>query len=191
MGRDGFEPPKAYASRFTVCPIWPLWYLPSILTTLLSLSRWRDSNPRPRDYKSRALANWATSAMLFWPVQDGTLFERGCKDITFYYISYILLITLSDVYWKLCGSADFFTLWCYVNHIITIFDSFTELTWIMAKAQAKYEKWLDTYCIIREIHWDEEHGYVMKHDRLSLIVRKCSWDGIPDEQILFAVEADA
>ena len=54
----------------------------------------------------------------------------------------------------------------------------------MAKAQAKYEKWLekmenddgtatDTYCIIREIHWDEEHGYVMKHDRLSLIVRKC------------------
>ena len=25
-------------------------------------SRWRDSNPRPRDYKSRALANWATSA---------------------------------------------------------------------------------------------------------------------------------
>ena len=72
-----------------------------------------------------------------------------------------------------------------MNHIITIFDSFTELTLIMAKAQAKYEKWLekmenddgtatDTYCIIREIHWDEEHGYVMKHDRLSIIVRKCS-----------------
>ena len=72
----------------------------------------------------------------------------------------------------------------------------------MAKAQAKYEKWLekmenddgtatDTYCIIREIHWDEEHGYVMKHDRLSLIVKKCSWYGIADEQILFAVEADA
>ena len=26
------------------------------------LSRWRDSNPRPADYKSAALANWATSA---------------------------------------------------------------------------------------------------------------------------------
>ena len=25
-------------------------------------SRWRDSNPRPADYKSAALANWATSA---------------------------------------------------------------------------------------------------------------------------------
>ena len=32
VGRDGFEPPKAYASRFTVCPIWPLWYLPNIFT---------------------------------------------------------------------------------------------------------------------------------------------------------------
>src|SRR5690606_621952 len=28
VGRDGFEPSKAYASRFTVCPIWPLWNLP-------------------------------------------------------------------------------------------------------------------------------------------------------------------
>ncbi len=28
VGKDGFEPPKAQASRFTVCPIWPLWYLP-------------------------------------------------------------------------------------------------------------------------------------------------------------------
>ena len=28
VGKDGFEPPKAKASRFTVCPIWPLWYLP-------------------------------------------------------------------------------------------------------------------------------------------------------------------
>ena len=33
-----------------------------------SRSRWRDSNPRPRDYKSRALANWATSA--FQPLRD-------------------------------------------------------------------------------------------------------------------------
>lgn len=55
----------------------------------------------------------------------------------------------------------------------------------MAKAQAKYEKWLekmenddgtatDTYCIIREIHWDEEHGYVMKHDRLVWSEQACS-----------------
>jgi hypothetical protein len=28
VGRAGFEPTKAYASRFTVCPSWPLWYLP-------------------------------------------------------------------------------------------------------------------------------------------------------------------
>jgi hypothetical protein len=28
VGRGGFEPPKAFASRFTVCPLWPLGYLP-------------------------------------------------------------------------------------------------------------------------------------------------------------------
>src|SRR4026207_1624424 len=28
VGRGGFEPRKAYASRFTVCPLWPLGYLP-------------------------------------------------------------------------------------------------------------------------------------------------------------------
>ena len=37
VGRDGFEPPKAYASRFTVCPIWPLWYLPNILQLVFLL----------------------------------------------------------------------------------------------------------------------------------------------------------
>ncbi len=28
VGADGFEPPKVETSRFTVCPIWPLWYTP-------------------------------------------------------------------------------------------------------------------------------------------------------------------
>ena len=41
-------------------------------------SRWRDSNPRPRDYKSRALANWATSASLPF---------TGCKGRYFFLIS--------------------------------------------------------------------------------------------------------
>ena len=27
VARGGFEPPKAFASRFTVCPLWPLGYL--------------------------------------------------------------------------------------------------------------------------------------------------------------------
>ena len=33
VGKDGFEPPKSHDSRFTVCPIWPLWYLPLIFQT--------------------------------------------------------------------------------------------------------------------------------------------------------------
>ncbi len=28
VGADGFEPPKVSTSRFTVCPIWPLWNTP-------------------------------------------------------------------------------------------------------------------------------------------------------------------
>ena len=28
VGADGFEPPKVKTSRFTVCPIWPLWNTP-------------------------------------------------------------------------------------------------------------------------------------------------------------------
>jgi hypothetical protein len=34
VGRGGFEPPKSYDSRFTVCPSWPLWYLPSYVVVL-------------------------------------------------------------------------------------------------------------------------------------------------------------
>ena len=29
MEREGFEPSKAYAGRFTVCSLWPLGYLSS------------------------------------------------------------------------------------------------------------------------------------------------------------------
>ncbi len=35
VGKDGFEPPKSKDSRFTVCPIWPLWNLP-VLSTCFS-----------------------------------------------------------------------------------------------------------------------------------------------------------
>ncbi len=31
VGKEGFEPPKASANRFTVCPIWPLWNFPFCL----------------------------------------------------------------------------------------------------------------------------------------------------------------
>ena len=34
VGADGFEPPKAKASRFTVCPIWPLWNTPGEISTI-------------------------------------------------------------------------------------------------------------------------------------------------------------
>src|SRR6266851_3559095 len=45
----GFEPPKAYAGRFTVCSLWPLGYLST------HWSRWPELNWQPTDYKSVAL----------------------------------------------------------------------------------------------------------------------------------------
>src|SRR5215470_564063 len=64
VGRGGFEPPKVGTSRFTVCPLWPLGYLPEpagmCLGTPWNLDpvgwRWReDLNPRPTAYKAVAL----------------------------------------------------------------------------------------------------------------------------------------
>ena len=47
--RGGFEPPKAYAGRFTVCSLWPLGHLSP------AWSRWPELNWQPTDYKSVAL----------------------------------------------------------------------------------------------------------------------------------------
>ena len=52
---------EGVANSFTDCSRWPLEYLPKFK---ISKSRWRDSNPRPADYKSAALASWAISAYL-------------------------------------------------------------------------------------------------------------------------------
>jgi integrase len=53
MGAEGFEPPKALASRFTVCPDWPLRHAPA--QTLVMSSHFRDLNPGPTLYESVAL----------------------------------------------------------------------------------------------------------------------------------------
>ena len=39
MGADGFEPPKSKDSRFTVCPIWPLWKTPNFFLSLNNPAR--------------------------------------------------------------------------------------------------------------------------------------------------------
>ena len=44
---------EGVASRFTVCPLWPLGKSPKY--TMFNWSWWTDSNPRPADYKSAAL----------------------------------------------------------------------------------------------------------------------------------------
>ena len=49
-GRRWIRTTEGIASRFTVCPLWPLGNTP-----IFDWSWWTDSNPRPADYKSAAL----------------------------------------------------------------------------------------------------------------------------------------
>ncbi len=83
MGRGGFEPPKSSDNRFTVCPLWPLGYLPPNSSFFKDQSWRRDSNPRPSDYKSLAL-----------PAELRQLSQRGLVYAEFYecqeFFSYFL-----------------------------------------------------------------------------------------------------
>ena len=73
VGREGFEPPKAYAGRFTVCSLWPLGHLPSlsiILNRLLCLMNIYEP-PRglepPTDWLQISCStSWATVAIQFF-----------------------------------------------------------------------------------------------------------------------------
>ena len=69
VGREGFEPPKAYAGRFTVCSLWPLGHLPHrsfFIKSLRSLEPPRWLEP-PTDWLQISCStNWATVAIQFF-----------------------------------------------------------------------------------------------------------------------------
>ena len=76
-GKSRIRTYEGWANRFTVCPVWPLRYLPINFSIFIkNLSRISDSNWGPRDYKSRALANWANSAYYFVSL----FLERCCLN---------------------------------------------------------------------------------------------------------------
>ena len=56
VGEEGFEPPKAAPTDLQSAPFDRSGTPPWIFHETYK-SRWRDSNPRPADYKSAALAN--------------------------------------------------------------------------------------------------------------------------------------
>ena len=88
VGRAGFEPAKVKPTD-----------LQSVLVGRLSispkLSRWRDSNPRPADYKSAALASWATSAFpiygwqmywfIFFESKENSEFLKKIESTNFFF----------------------------------------------------------------------------------------------------------
>ena len=76
VGRTGFEPVKVKTSRFTVCPRWPLEYLPKIFFNE-RLVIWAGRGIRTHDPE-------ITNHVL-WPTE---LYRRfcGCKVTTFFWI---------------------------------------------------------------------------------------------------------
>ena len=57
VGGDGFEPPKRDAADLQSAPFGHSGNHPFVFNPTLWVSLLSDSNQRPRDYKSRALAN--------------------------------------------------------------------------------------------------------------------------------------
>ena len=73
-GRWWIRTTEGLASRFTVCPLWPLGKSP-----ILNWSWWTDSNPRPADYKSAALPTELHQLMCFHSSIILTLNEHVVK----------------------------------------------------------------------------------------------------------------
>ena len=70
VGMIGFEPIQPKQQIYSLPRLSNFGASPSFYPPCepwLKKSQWRDSNPRPTDYKSVALANWATLAV-FWSI---------------------------------------------------------------------------------------------------------------------------
>ena len=65
--RGGFEPPKAIASRFTVCPVWPLRYLSAIGPT----SKQKRDVPIPLAAHHASSADAPARKLVFVPLSFG------------------------------------------------------------------------------------------------------------------------
>ncbi len=59
VGRGGFEPPKRKRNRFTVCPRWPLGYLPNFSIKSFKVIG-QESNYSKADRKTRLIAALCT-----------------------------------------------------------------------------------------------------------------------------------
>ena len=104
VGRTGFEPVKVKPADLQSALVGRLSISPrnfKLLKYVLILSRQRDSNPRPRDYKSRALANWAMPAFLSYRAQKYNKFwnlQNFWEFFLWFLIKYFLKCWKSNVF---------------------------------------------------------------------------------------------
>ena len=74
-----------------------------------SQSRWRDSNPRPADYKSAALTNWATSA--YKELQWNTPSKIGSQMYEYFNYNTKKNVSFLERHKKSCRSSFFISFW--------------------------------------------------------------------------------
>ena len=102
VGRAGFEPAKVKPTDLQSVLVGRLSISPkSLIKELFKRlpkkiqSLWRDSNPRPADYKSAALANWATSANLLVHKKKNAFFPKlfnfGTANVWNFFLSQTFL----------------------------------------------------------------------------------------------------
>ena len=131
VGGDGFEPPKASPADLQSAPFGHSGNHPShdlqwknkrSMQSLLS-----DSNQRPRDYKSRALANWAKEANSCSRLEVGK--EPIVKRLQRYYLffnrqNFWLFFSTIPVFLLMFRKLHFH---CVNNQINTLFKGVTSL----------------------------------------------------------------
>ncbi len=109
VGEDGFEPPKVKTSRFTVCPIWPLWYSPLFIASLCEVcetNSWASCRIRTNDPEITNHVLWPTELKrqfsIFSAVGSALSFPVcGCKVMHFFYSLQIFLrIFLLFILWR-------------------------------------------------------------------------------------------
>ena len=153
VGSDGFEPPKVKTSRFTVCPIWPLWYSPKILSrTFEPMEGIEPTTPRLQITCSGQL-----SYIGIQPLRDakvGIFFIIANFSEVFFQNSYFLLSTTLLSTFKELPTPD---LYYFVGkssaNIITLSLIKKQLNVFFAKKLKKYHFAIHLYLYIIDFWW--------------------------------------
>ena len=159
VGRDGFEPPKAYASRFTVCPIWPLWYLPNIFTVVVSSSRTLEPMEgfEPTTPRLQITCSGQLSYIGIQPLRDakvGIFFIfANFSEVFFSKFLFLLSTALLSTFKELLTPDSYYFVGKSSANIITLSLIKKQLNVFFAKKLKKYHFAIHLYLYIIDFWW--------------------------------------